>query len=407
MAKKLISVWLSLTIVLFSSISIYAEDYVQGDFFNKEVVINGSEIVNYNLQYPLFLYKDTTYIPLSPDMGKILGFEASMDWESRTIKLLKTKATQKTLSDDWAKNNGHDLNLDVITGVKVLAYEELSDEEQEETTTGAIDNIENTEEDIEGVEAVYEEDEEVSEETDNILENTTEDSDRIEDTPEVIESPKMLVEEVDLEGLPILAIGKYLFIPARAMKNSEVFNWDLYYDSYFGLCISTAKDVTAKSFWNEAESRYNKGLVNYILNYNGGLSKTYAQDLVFMFKRASNVYNVDEKLLLAIAHKESTFKATAISRGGARGLMQIMPATGANFGLNKQQLLDPRSNINVGACMIGTGITNYNGDKTRALSAYNQGSARVSRGTYSTAYATRVMSAYSGVQNFLSANGYN
>lgn len=365
MAKKLISVWLSLTIVLFSSISIYAEEYVQGDFFNKEVVINGSEIVNYNLQYPFFLYKDTTYIPLSTDMGNICGFEAQMDWESRTLKLLKTEGTQKTISKDWAKNNGNDMKLDVISGVKVIAYQELSDKKEA---------------------------------------TTTEES---QDTLGVIEAPEMLVEEVDLEGLPVLAVGKYLFIPVKVMDKSKVFNWDLYFDSYYGLCISTIKDKTAKSFWSESESRYNKGLVNYILNYNGSLSKSYAQELVFMFKRAASVYKVDEKLLMAIAHKESTFNASAVSGSGARGLMQIMPATGANFGLTAQQLLDPRSNINVGACMIGTGITNYNGDKTRALSAYNQGSSRVSRGNYSTAYATRVMSAYSGVQNFLSVNGYN
>ncbi len=217
----------------------------------------------------------------------------------------------------------------------------------------------------------------------------------------------MLVEEVNLNGMPVLAIGKYLFIPVKAMSESKAFNWDLYYDAYYGLCISTIEGKTAKSFWSEPESRYNKGLVNYILHYNGSLSPSYAQDLVFMFKRAANLYKVDEKLLLAIAHKESTFNAAAVSQSGAIGLMQIMPATAANFGLTPQQLRDPRSNINVGASMIGTGITNYNGDRAKALSAYNQGSSRVSRGNYSTAYATRIMSAYSGVQNFLSVNGYN
>ncbi|WP_164914451.1 lytic transglycosylase domain-containing protein [Aminipila luticellarii] len=363
MAKKLISVWLSLTIVLFSSISIYAEEYVQGDFFNKKVVINGSEIVNYNLQYPFFLYKDTTYIPLSPDMGNICGFEAEMDWESRTLKLLKTEGTQKIISKNWAKNNGYDMKLEVISGVKVLAYQELSDKDEAEA--------------------------------------------QAEDSTGVIEAPEMLVEEVNLNGMPVLAIGKYLFIPVKAMSESKAFNWDLYYDAYYGLCISTIEGKTAKSFWSEPESRYNKGLVNYILHYNGSLSPSYAQDLVFMFKRAANLYKVDEKLLLAIAHKESTFNAAAVSQSGAIGLMQIMPATAANFGLTPQQLRDPRSNINVGASMIGTGITNYNGDRAKALSAYNQGSSRVSRGNYSTAYATRIMSAYSGVQNFLSVNGYN
>ena len=51
MKKKLILVWLTLLMVLFSSISIYAEEDVQGDFFEKHVIINGEEIINYNLQY--------------------------------------------------------------------------------------------------------------------------------------------------------------------------------------------------------------------------------------------------------------------------------------------------------------------------------------------------------------------
>ncbi|QIB70588.1 lytic transglycosylase domain-containing protein [Aminipila butyrica] len=364
MAKKLISVWLSLTIVLFSSISIYAEDYVQGDFFNKKVVINGSEVVNYNLQYPFFLYKGTTYIPLSADMGNICGFKAEMDWESRTLKLLKTEETQKTITKDWAKNNGYDIKLQILPDVKVLAYQELSDEK-------------------EAVAEVQEED------------------------GEVIEAPEILVEEVNLEGMPVLAIGKYVFIPAKAMGNTKVFNWNLYYDPYYGLCMSTVEGKSAQSFWSESASRHNRGLVNYILNYNGSLSTSYAQDLVFMFQRAATVYKVDVNLLLAIAQKESTFNAGVVSRSGAIGMMQIMPSTAAGFGVSAQQLKDPRTNITVGACMIGTGLTNYNGDRAKALSAYNQGSASVSRGTYSNAYATRVMSAYSGVQNFLSVNGYN
>jgi hypothetical protein len=393
MAKKLISVWLSLTIVLFSSISIYAEENVQGDFFNKEVVINGGQIVNYNLQYPFFLYKDTTYIPLSPEMGKICGFEADMDWESRTLKLLKTEVTQTDISKDWAKNNGYDLKLEAISGVSVIAYKELSDENEKEAASLDENTLdENTTEGALASEAA-------------LVSQGALASGAV-DTPETIEAPEMLVEEVDLGGMPVLAVGTYVFVPLKAMQNSEIFNWDLYYDSYSGLCISTKEGIAANSFWNEAMSRYNKGLVNYILNYNGSISTTYAQELVFMFKRAAAVNNVDEKLLMAVAHKESTFNHLAVSKGGARGLMQIMPATGANFGLNTEQLLDARANIAVGAYMISNGITNYGGDTTRALSAYNQGSARVSRGTYSTAYATRIMSAYSGVQNFLSVNGY-
>ena len=76
MAKKLISVWLSLTILLFSSISIYAdEEVIQGDFFLKNIVINGENIVNYQLSNPVLFYQDHTYVPMDTEMERILGIE--------------------------------------------------------------------------------------------------------------------------------------------------------------------------------------------------------------------------------------------------------------------------------------------------------------------------------------------
>ena len=365
MAKKLISVWLSLTILLFSSISIYADDNVQGDFFNSKVVINGSEVVNYNLENPFFLYNGSTYIPLTQDMGRICGFKAEMDWESRTLKLLKTETTQKNITNNWTKNNGQNISVTALSDVKAVAYEEVAI-----TTEAAVDN--------------------------NVQEVNS----------EVIETPELMLEQLDLGGLPVLVKGECLFLPIRALGNSEIFDWDLYYESYYGLCLSTIEGNAAKSFWNEAESRYNRGLTNYILRYTNHLSEAYAQDLTFMFKRAGRVHGVDEKLLMAIAHKESTFTPWVVARGGAIGLMQIMPRTGASYGVNAEQLKDPRTNINIGASIIGSNVKNY-GDTVKALSAYNQGPARVNRGNYSTAYATRIMTAYNGLNNYLSSNGYN
>ena len=71
-------VWLTFLMVLFSSISIYAEEDVQGDFFEKHVIINGEEIINYNLQYPFLMYNNTTYFPLSAEMEEILGLQVGL-----------------------------------------------------------------------------------------------------------------------------------------------------------------------------------------------------------------------------------------------------------------------------------------------------------------------------------------
>lgn len=361
MAKKLISVWLSLAILIFSSISIYAEEYVRGDFFDKEVVINGTRIVNYNLQYPLFIYKGTTYLPMTPEMGNICGFKAEMDWESRTLKLQKTEVTQKQLSKNWAKTNGTEVKADVQNNVKLIAYSKVKDAEvySQEGLAGetGLTEVENA-------------------------------------------------EEINLGGMPILTVGKFVFVPLRAMKESKVFAWDLHYDASFGICVSTEPGKTAKSYLNEAEAKYNRGLAGYIRHYNPNVSEAYAQNIVFLFKRAAQVYNVDEKLLISIAHRESTFYPNAVSRSGATGLMQIMPRTGANFGVTVGQLHDPRTNINIAASMLNNGLSKFNGDKIRTISAYSYGSPRVSRGNYSTAYATKIMATYVGIENFLSVNGY-
>lgn len=359
MAKKLITVWLALTIMLFSSISIYADQNVQGDFFFRDVAVNGEKLINYNLQYPVITYNNTTYLPLSEDIGRILGFVPSVDWESRTLKLVKTEPVQKNLSNNTYKGDPSHVAVQVLDDFQVLAVEESTPQATEEET-----------------------------ETTEIQQET-------------------IIEELALtDSAPLLAKGKYVYVPVRVFAESEIFQWDLHYDSFFGLCISSLPGVPAKNAWSEKETLYNRGLYAYIKEYNWNIPAATAQRYVFLFKRAGDVYSIDEKLLMAVAHKESTFNAGAVSRFGALGMMQIMPATGARYGLSNQQLLDPKVSISVGAMILSERIAAYGGDVVKGLSAYNQGSVTVSRGTYSTSYASRVLSAHAGVNNFLATNGF-
>jgi len=374
MAKKLVRVWLSLTIVLFSSITIYADENVQGDFFVKHVIINGEEIINYNLQYPFFIYDSTMYFPLSPEMGEICGFTAEMDWESRTLKILKTDSTRENISTNWMKNNMEDINTDVLPEVTVACYEKI------DYKTGLLPASMGLGEDFIFTPAT------------EILTS--------------IARPELSVEEIDLEGMPVLSSGNYIFFPVRTLAESETLNWDIYFDPYYGICISTNEDISAETYCDKDEVLYNKGLVAYMQNYNSGIKDAYGQELLFFFKRATDVYSVETELLMAIAHKESTFNASATARGGALGMMQVMPATGANYGLSREQLYDAKTSIDFGAMYISERIAAYGGDWTKGLSAYNQGSSVVNRGTHSTAYATNILSAYNGIQNFVTINGY-
>ena len=378
MAKKLISVWLSLTILLFSSISIYAEENVQGDFFIKNIVINGETIVNNQLQFPFFLYKDATYFPLTPEMGDILGLNAEMDFESRTLKLLKTEPSLTNISERWKKNERQDVLTQVVSEAKVLAYQ--------------VDPVDLGDTVVKDDEAAAEN--ESSEVTEGAI------------SDEVIGVPQLSVRDIDLGGLPLLTKGNVVYLPLKAMTGENGFGWDVFYDSYTGIYISTKEGTPAKSFWKEAESRYNKGLVSYIMKYNGSYTVSKAQELVFIFENAADTYKIDEKILMAVAHKESTFNAKAKSSSGSLGMMQVMPSTGARYGLSAEQLLDAETSINFGAMYLSERIAAYGGDLTKGFSAYNQGSVAVNRGSYSTRYATKIIGAVNGINSYLTSNGY-
>lgn len=384
MTKKLVIVWLTLIMVLFSSISIYADEDVQGDFFEKHVIINGEEIINYNLQYPFLLYNDTTYFPLTPEMGEILGVTAEMDWESRTLKLLKTDSTRENISSNWLKNNNVDPALTVVSGAKVLAFVDKMDAGRSEENNESANTAKNepklaTKDDI---------------------------SLSAEGSKTAVATPELSVTEIDLGGLPLLAQGKNLFLPVRAMTSEENFNWDIYFDAYYGICISTDPEIPAKTYADQDEILLNKGLVLYMRSINTELTTPVAQHYLFLFKRAGEVYDIDYRLLMAMSSKESNFRVWATSRSGALGMMQIMPKTGAYYGLSKQDLYNEKINIDFGAMYISDKIHAYGGDWSKGLSAYNQGVSKVNRGTHSTVYADKVIGEYYKISEFLETSGY-
>jgi hypothetical protein len=85
--------------------------------------------------------------------------------------------------------------------------------------------------------------------------------------------------------------------------------------------------------------------------------------------------SVDPVLLYSIMHQESTFKRFAVSPKGARGLMQLMPATAARFGV--RNIFDPKQNIDAGARYVRFLLDMFDGDIPLALAGYNAGEGAV------------------------------
>lgn len=90
--------------------------------------------------------------------------------------------------------------------------------------------------------------------------------------------------------------------------------------------------------------------------------------------REANDLGVSPSLALALAHAESNFNPRALSHKGARGVMQIMPATArGEYGIAPERLWDPRTNVRLGLHFLKRLKYRY-GRTDLALSHYNGGS---------------------------------
>ena len=92
---------------------------------------------------------------------------------------------------------------------------------------------------------------------------------------------------------------------------------------------------------------------------------------------AATRYALDPKLIVAVMRQESSFNPRAVSPKGARGLMQLMPATAARFGV--RDIYDPAQNIEGGAQYLRFLLDTFNGNVELALAGYNAGENAVVR----------------------------
>jgi len=93
--------------------------------------------------------------------------------------------------------------------------------------------------------------------------------------------------------------------------------------------------------------------------------------------QASNQFSVAPTLIQAVIHAESSFKPQAISKVGAQGLMQLMPQTALELGVDKP--FDITQNINGGTQYLAKLLIIFDGDIGLASAAYNSGPSSVKR----------------------------
>ncbi len=92
---------------------------------------------------------------------------------------------------------------------------------------------------------------------------------------------------------------------------------------------------------------------------------------------AARLHGVDEAIVRAIIHAESAFNPNALSRVGAQGLMQLMPATAHRFGVSDS--FDASQNIGGGVKYLAWLLKRFNGNLTLAAAGYNAGEGAVDK----------------------------
>ncbi|HEV7397444.1 MAG TPA: lytic transglycosylase domain-containing protein [Pyrinomonadaceae bacterium] len=100
-------------------------------------------------------------------------------------------------------------------------------------------------------------------------------------------------------------------------------------------------------------------------------------DLDWIIFRAGEREGVDPRFIHAVIKQESQYKARAVSPVGARGLMQLMPATAKRFG--STDINDTASNVEAGTKYLAYLLKRFDGDVSLALAGYNAGEGAVDK----------------------------
>jgi len=94
---------------------------------------------------------------------------------------------------------------------------------------------------------------------------------------------------------------------------------------------------------------------------------------------AAKRHSVNPQIVAALIRQESAGNRRAVSRKGARGLMQLMPATAIRFGVGKEHLFEPEQNIEAGVRYLSWLLDQFPNDLAKVLAAYNAGENAVAR----------------------------
>ena len=146
-----------------------------------------------------------------------------------------------------------------------------------------------------------------------------------------------------------------------------------------------SRSITAYRFFGDIKEalftlksrpvRGNATFGNVVFDPNAGFAAP--KHLTPVIQEAAKKHGVDPRLVAAVMRRESAWNESAVSRVGACGLMQLMPATAKFLGV--RDIFDIRENIFGGTRYLRELLDTFNGDVDLALAAYNAGPGAVEK----------------------------
>ena len=174
--------------------------------------------------------------------------------------------------------------------------------------------------------------------------------------------------------IQLLSVGlvRFLFVLVMILMVSFASNLD----SQKLKPVLDEKPVIAKVMSSQPiEEEYTAAKIEHSLPTVNGKKKERLFHLIII--QTAIRYQVDPALVKAIIMAESGYNPRAISKKGAKGLMQLMPKTAQDLGV--EDSFNPQQNISGGVRYFKQLMNRFNGDFKLALAAYNAGSTTVRR----------------------------
>jgi soluble lytic murein transglycosylase-like protein len=181
---------------------------------------------------------------------------------------------------------------------------------------------------------------------------------------------------VDYRARPVISKSRCRFKLAAAAAESQ--NWVANHFPKYQRSPTVQKDISrCRSLSAKKNNPVDSNEKPEAKADSPGMDLPEQQIIKQKVREAAEKYNLRPELINAVIRAESNFEVQAVSSAGAQGLMQLMPATAKELGVNNP--FDIEQNIDGGAKYLRMMLDRFGGNVRHALAAYNAGPGTVSK----------------------------